>query len=165
MTVDITSGNRGNIRIELTSPSGTLSTLLSHRNNDFSTGGYFGWSFMSVMFWGEDPDGEWTLNVITQTVFTEADVSDIEFTFFGVSNIPEAVKNIPDQCHPDCRRGCAQEGSDFCDACVNLRNAYTLECIDACPPSYIEHNEYCYDPTISSDECNSPLKTFDEPGM
>ena len=131
VTMNITTniGSRGDIRIELTSPSGTLSTLLSYRDNDGSNDGYFDWPFMSVMFWGEDPTGEWSLNVITRGP-TEAIVSDVEFQFYGVSSIPESVANIPDECHSDCRRGCAQEGSEFCDACDNLRNAYTLECID-----------------------------------
>ena len=35
MTADTTSGNRRDTRIDLTSPMGTQSTLLSHRNNDF----------------------------------------------------------------------------------------------------------------------------------
>ena len=129
MNIFTNIGSRGDIRIELTSPSGTLSTLLSHRDNDGSSGGYIDWSFMSVMFWGEDPTGVWSLNVITRGP-TEAIVSDVEFQFYGVSSIPESVANIPDECHSDCRRGCAQEGSEFCDACDNLRNAYTLECID-----------------------------------
>ena len=157
MTVTTTIGSRGDIRIEHTSPSGTLSTLLSHRDNDGSGGGYINWPFMSVMFWGEDPTGEWSLSVITRSP-TEAIVSDVEFQFYGVSSIPESVANIPDECHSDCRRGCAEEGSEFCDACVNLRNAYTLECIDTCPLGYTERNGYCYDSTLPTRVCNSPLK-------
>ena len=57
---------------------------------------------------------------------------------------------------------CAQEGSEFCDACVNLRNAYTLECIDTCPLEYTEHNGYCYDSTLPTRVCNSPLKEKEE---
>ena len=115
MTVTTSIGSRGDIRIELTSPSGTLSTLLSHRDNDGSSGGYIDWSFMSVMFWGEDPIGEWSLSVITRSP-TEAIVSDVEFQFYGVSSIPESVANIPDECHSDCRRGCAEEGSVYIEA-------------------------------------------------
>ena len=40
--------------IQLISPSGTYSTLLSYRDNDNAAGGYFEWPFMSVMFWGEE---------------------------------------------------------------------------------------------------------------
>ena len=149
---------RGDIGIVLTSPFGTVSTLLRNRYYDYSDGGYFEWPFMSLMFWGEDPSGEWRLVITSANNSTKVNVSDIEFTFYGVSSTPESVASIPDECHPDCRRGCAQEGSEFCDACVNLRNAYTFECIDTCPPGYTERNGYCYDSSFTSKECNSPLK-------
>ena len=173
-------GKRGDIGIELTSPYGTVSTLLGYRyrDSDFNyyyhyyydyydyydydvrndEQGYFEWPFMSVMFWGEDPTGEWTLNITTQSSNTNVDVCDINFQFFGVSSRPESVAKIPAECHPDCLQGCAQPSSNFCDACVNLRNAYTLECIDTCPLGYTEHNGYCYDRNILSEECISPLK-------
>ena len=158
MTVATTSGNRRDIRIELTSPSGTQSTLLNHRNNDFSASGYFGWPFMSVMFWGEYPIGEWNLTVTTRSPATVLSVSGVVFRFFGTDSIPESVANIPATCHPNCSRGCAGEGSDTCDSCVNLRNVYTLECIDECPAGYTERNGYCYDTTLTTEECFSPLK-------
>ena len=162
MTVTTSIGSRGDIRIELTSPSGTLSTLLSHRDNDVSSGGYIDWSFMSVMFWGENYTGDWTLTVMTRGPTVAIVSEEIEFQFYGVSSIPESVANIPDECHSDCRRGCAQEGSGFCDVCVNLRNAYTLECIDTCPLGYTERNRYCYDSTLPTKVCNSPLKEKEE---
>ena len=183
-----TYGKRGDIGIELTSPSGTVSTLLGYRYYDYYNDyyeyynyynysdyydyydyydsdvhkGYYDWPFKSVMFWGEDPAGEWSLKISSKTNTTEANVNYVDFKFYGVSSIPESVANIPDECHSDCRRGCAQEGSEFCDACVNLRNAYTLECIDTCPLGYTEHNGYCYDPHITWEECNSPLKLKEE---
>ena len=149
---------RGDLGIQLTSPSGTVSVLLQRRPFDVKPGGYIDWPFMSVMFWGEDPTGQWTLNIRTHNNRPGANVSYVEFEFYGVSRVPEAVANIPDQCHSNCSRGCAREGSDFCDSCVNLRNAYTLECIDECPSGYTERNGYCYDASLSEKECNSPLK-------
>ena len=156
------SGIRGDIQIQLISPSGTPSTLLSHRERDFSSGGYYEWPFMSVMFWGEDPTGEWNLIITSRRNITQVDVSDVEFQFFGVSTTPESVANIPNTCHPDCARGCAQEGSNYCDSCINLRNAYTLDCIDSCPVGYIERNSYCYDPNLPIEACSSPLKFKDK---
>ncbi|CAI8005292.1 Furin-like protease 2, partial [Geodia barretti] len=152
---------RGDLQIELTSPSGTLSILLMPRPNDAlpSQSGYSDWPFMSVMFWGENPTGQWTLNIKTGDVSSGANVTNVVFQFYGVFQVPEAVANIPDQCHSDCRRGCAREGSNFCDSCVNLRNAYTLECINECPPGYTERNRYCYDASLPLKECNSPLKS------
>ena len=160
------SGNRGDLRIQLISPSGTLSGLLHPRPLDDvdHTGerAYVDWPFMSVMFWGEDPTGEWTLAIVA---VGDLNVSKVEFEFYGVSRVPEAVANIPDQCHSDCRRGCAREGSNFCDSCVNLRNAYTLECIDECPPDYTKHNGYCYNASQPIKECNSPLKSKEGTGF
>ena len=117
---------------------------------------------MSVMFWGEDPTGEWSLVITSRSSDTEVQVSDIKFQFFGVSHTPESVASIPNECHPNCARSCAKEGSDFCDACINLRNAYTLECIDTCPPGFTERNSYCYNPNLPVEMCNSPLKVEEE---
>ena len=155
-----TSGNisRGDLEIELTSPFGTLSVLLQPRPYDNQPGKYVDWHFMSVMFWGENPTGQWTLSIQTGDINDGANVSSVEFQFYGVSEVPEAVANIPAQCHSDCRRGCAREGSNYCDSCVNLRNAYTLECIDHCPPGYTERNGYCYNASLPNKECYSPLK-------
>ena len=168
MTIsNISDEKRGNIGASLSSPSGTVSTLLGYRPYDYDyfgddiNRGYFNWPFMSVMFWGEDPTGQWTLTV-TPFGNSIATISGIDFQFYGVSEVPEAVANIPARCHSDCRRGCAREGSNFCDSCVNLRNAYTLECINECPPGYTQRNGYCYDSNHPVEECNSPLKKKDE---
>ena len=143
------------------SPSGTPSTLLGHRDLDNIIGGYYEWPFMSVMFWGENPTGEWTLVVTSRSSDTQVNISNVQFQFFGVSNTPQSVANIPDVCHTDCARGCADEGSNYCDACVNLRDAYTMECIDICPVGYNERNGYCYNPNLPINVCNSPLKDKD----
>ena len=163
MTLNISNtsifGSRGDVRIELTSPSGTISVLLDYRY--FYYYGEVGevyseWPFMSVMFWGEDPTGEWNLNVTSR--YTEFEVYDVKFQFFGLYETPDSVANIPMECHPDCSRGCAKEGSNYCDACINLRNAYTLECIDSCPQGYTERNGYCYNSSAPTKQCNSTLK-------
>ena len=49
---------RGDIKVELVSPSGTKSTLLPHRKYDFiNAEGYYNWPFMSLHYWGENPIG------------------------------------------------------------------------------------------------------------
>lgn len=171
---------RGDIVVNLVSPQGTLSTLLNHRPYDGKSHGpvnfftilfnlfnpvqkkYSNWPFGSVMFWGEDPAGNWTLSISSVNSQTSINITDVQFQFFGVSSVPEAVADIPQQCHSDCSRGCARNGSEFCDSCVNLRNAYTLECIDQCPTGYTEHNGYCYNASLPIEECNSPLKFKEE---
>ena len=160
---DHSQSKRGDIEIVLESPFRTLSKLLSQRTYDYKSGGYYEWPFMSVMFWGENPHGQWNLTVYSLSGFTTIDVTNIRFYFFGTSNVPEAVTSIPDVCHQNCARGCAKDGPDYCDSCTNLRNAYTLECIDVCLPGYSERNGYCFSPNLPTEECNSPLK-FKEQG-
>ncbi|MDZ4767312.1 MAG: S8 family serine peptidase [Chloroflexota bacterium] len=53
---------RGDLRVLLTAPSGTISTLMIARSND-SGDNYSNWTFTSAHFWGEDPNGTWTISV------------------------------------------------------------------------------------------------------
>lgn len=55
---------RGNLRILLTSPMGTISTLLFERPRDAINSNFDDWPFLSVHFWGEKAEGRWTLQVI-----------------------------------------------------------------------------------------------------
>lgn len=55
---------RGNLRILLTSPMGTTSTLLFERPRDVVNSNYDEWPFLSVHFWGEKAEGRWTLQVV-----------------------------------------------------------------------------------------------------
>ena len=54
---------RGDLRMFLTSPRGTRSTLLHTRPHDTASSGFTNWPFMSTHTWGEDPHGEWTLEI------------------------------------------------------------------------------------------------------
>jgi len=62
--VDIRHTRRGDLRILLTSPSGTVSVLATERVKDTSTEGLRDWTFMTVKSWGEYPLGTWVLKVI-----------------------------------------------------------------------------------------------------
>ncbi|OXU27895.1 hypothetical protein TSAR_015547 [Trichomalopsis sarcophagae] len=55
---------RGNLRLLLTSPMGTTSTLLFERPRDVLNSNFDDWPFLSVHFWGEKAEGRWTLQVI-----------------------------------------------------------------------------------------------------
>ncbi|XP_062274784.1 proprotein convertase subtilisin/kexin type 6 [Scomber scombrus] len=55
---------RGDLEINLISPSGTKSKLLAKRLFDSSNGGFRNWEFMTVHFWGEKAKGTWTLEII-----------------------------------------------------------------------------------------------------
>lgn len=55
---------RGNLRILLTSPMGTTSTLLFERPRDVVSSNFDDWPFLSVHFWGEKAEGRWRLQII-----------------------------------------------------------------------------------------------------
>lgn len=59
---------RGDMVVDLTSPQGTTSRLLSRRPEDDATYGLDAWPFMTVEFWGENPQGEWTLKIADEKV-------------------------------------------------------------------------------------------------
>ncbi|KAF8321527.1 hypothetical protein DL93DRAFT_2051382 [Clavulina sp. PMI_390] len=64
----ISHHKRGDVEVEIESPSGIKSILGGARRFDTATTGYPGWKFMSVKHWGENPVGTWTLRVKDQQV-------------------------------------------------------------------------------------------------
>ena len=156
---------RGDIRIELLSPSGTMSILLPHRERDavpiasfYDGEGYIDWPFMSVHFWGEDPRGEWTLTFRYRGMNHSASFEGLSINLHGTLKTPEAVVDYSD-CNSTCLGGCARGGSsEYCHRCANLRHAETLECIDVCPAGFQEVNGYCYDPNLPAPQCNKTVE-------
>jgi len=63
VTISFQARRRGHVSIDLFSPMGTRSQLLSTRRYDDSDKGLHDWTFMTVHNWGENPKGVWTLNV------------------------------------------------------------------------------------------------------
>ncbi|KAF7322439.1 PHOMO B domain-containing protein [Mycena chlorophos] len=57
---------RGDVEVEITSPSGIRSVLGTKRDSDAAKTGFPGWTFMSVKHWGEDPVGDWVIRVSDQ---------------------------------------------------------------------------------------------------
>lgn len=65
VAVSITHTARGNLKIVLTSPSGTASRLAEVHSD---TGDHYaGWTFMTVRNWGEDAVGTWTLKITDES--------------------------------------------------------------------------------------------------
>ena len=146
---------RGRVTVELTSPSGTTSTLLPLRIGDIYPDSYTSWPFMSVHFWGEDPAGNWIITVSFTDVVGAIVFEVPKVTLYGTSEEPEAVSLIPSTCSSECdsTRGCADSGAEYCDACANLRVASTLECTDVCPEGLTERSGYCYNSTEAEASC------------
>ena len=135
---------RGAISIKLTSPSGTVSTLLPERRDDFvSDQGYQNWPFMSVHYWAEDPFGEWVLDVYFSSPSGYVSVQDLNLILYGTSVVPQSVHRIPAQCSSLCERGCAASGERYCDSCKHSRMPDTLKCVDACPSGLCDVDGYC----------------------
>ncbi|XP_030604422.1 neuroendocrine convertase 2 isoform X2 [Archocentrus centrarchus] len=62
--VTVNTSRRGDLNINMTSPMGTKSILLSRRpRDDDSKVGFDKWPFMTTHTWGEDPRGTWVLEV------------------------------------------------------------------------------------------------------
>lgn len=68
----IEHSRRGDVEVELVSPSGIKSILGKKRSGDDSKNGFPGWVFMSIKHWGEDPVGDWTIRVSDQNSETES---------------------------------------------------------------------------------------------
>ena len=65
--VSIDHRRRGDLVIDLISPSGTTSRLLAKRPGDDGTRLAY-WPFMTVEFWDENPRGEWTVKIRDEKV-------------------------------------------------------------------------------------------------
>ncbi|KAF0299211.1 Furin-like protease 1, isoforms 1/1-X/2 [Amphibalanus amphitrite] len=61
--ISLDATRRGDIKIFLTSPAGTTSTLLDKRPHDSSRAGFKEWPFMTTHNWDESPLGTWSLEV------------------------------------------------------------------------------------------------------
>ena len=136
-------GKRGEIQLNLTSPKGTVSNILPRRSKDDSNDIYIYWPFLSVHFWGENPEGDWTLIVLYGGDMGTVIVSNLTFIFYGTAIKPPVIERIPEECDAVCSRGCAAPGPEYCDACRNFRNATTLQCIDECKNDYAIRDGYC----------------------
>ena len=150
---------RGDFEVAITSPSNTISTLLFRRPFDIvNTEGYYQWPLLTVLHWGENPQGKWSINVNWTNSFPMGSgiVGDVSATLYGVAQVPDSVANIPETCNIACARpkGCSGPEPIECDACNSntIRNATSLECIDTseCVDPYTVSDGYCFIPSSAS---------------
>ena len=158
---------RGDIQVILSSPQQTRSILLPFRRYDFvNTEGYRDWPFMSVLHWGEIPLGQWTLAVHFNSSEGFVEVSGVSMQLYGTAEESEAVRSIPAQCHPECRRGCSGEGPQSCDTCQRFRVAATLECVAVCPPgTTAAFDGYCLEAGPAADNFTQLYDSTTKPMM
>jgi kexin len=73
----------GDLRITLTSPSGTVSKLVTPENRASPSGNT--WKFLSVRHWGEDAQGQWTLKVADEILQDVGTLQSWRLTFMGTN--------------------------------------------------------------------------------
>lgn len=87
---------RGNLRILLTSPMGTTSTLLFERPRDVVKSNFDDWPFLSVHFWGEKAEGRWTLQIINggrRRVNQPGILNKWQLIFYGTQSNPIRLRS------------------------------------------------------------------------
>ncbi|KAG0667367.1 pheromone processing endoprotease [Monosporozyma unispora] len=85
ITVDVETDIRGQVNIDLISPSGMVSNLAVTRERDNSNEGFINWNFMSVAHWGEKGVGEWKLRVKTTVNDNNVKLNHWRLRLFGES--------------------------------------------------------------------------------
>lgn len=80
--VNISHSYRGDLAIDLISPSGMVSPLATVRPYDFFSD--LDWTFMTVFHWGEDSVGTWTIRVRDLQRGATGVVNDLNLTIYGV---------------------------------------------------------------------------------
>lgn len=165
--ISLTASRRGDIKIELTSPSGTKSTLLAPRTHDNSHAGFHVWPFMTVHMWGERPFGTWQLTIHNEGKLL-ATMTDWEMVFYGTILPPEQThilpttsvnQNITSQDEPEInfKSGECRVTTAKCLECAFGYNIYNGECTVDCPvKTYANNDGVCSDCHYSCYKCNGP---------
>uniref|UniRef100_A0AAQ5ZUV7 P/Homo B domain-containing protein n=1 Tax=Amphiprion ocellaris TaxID=80972 RepID=A0AAQ5ZUV7_AMPOC len=124
---------RGDLEINLISPSGTRSQLLAKRLFDSSNEGFRNWEFMTVHFWGERAAGTWSMEIIdSPSKLRNPDV-------LGECGVYEGP------CHSECGdQGCDGPDAAHCLHCVHftlgsLKSNRT--CVSHCPLGHYQDIE------------------------
>lgn len=94
--VSIEYSKRGDLHINITSPNGTNTMLLSERSGDLSSDGFNNWPFMSVHTWGEDPTGTWQIRINDRTgTNNKGKIKGFKLVLHGTFDQPDYIKNGP----------------------------------------------------------------------
>eukprot|EP00047_Mylnosiga_fluctuans_P004265 m.233535 g.233535 ORF g.233535 m.233535 type:complete len:1481 (-) comp12531_c0_seq1:233-4675(-) len=138
VTINADTTQRGNYIIELVSPAGTTSVLMTVRPYDYSGNGIH-WTFMTVRCWDESPTGTWTLyirNAQSRTNYGE--LIDWKLTLYGrkarTTCPPGTYYNAAagcTACDAQCGiTGCTGAGPANCLQCATYRDDAT--CVANC---------------------------------
>ncbi|XP_041465327.1 furin-like isoform X2 [Lytechinus variegatus] len=148
---------RGDLTIALISPAGTRSTLLPRRPHDRNRKGFKGWEFMTTHSWGENPQGEWTLEIKNHGVNDQSGIlHDWTLLLYGTQPHPVETHEGPTHCEEG-QYMVSNTTSDVvvheCQACHNAcltcYGADNGQCVHC--PEYLEKDGgFCLTPSASS---------------
>lgn len=96
LTLNLTHSDVNQMRIELVSPSGTVSELLSAGAGAKETHINWTWTFGSEAFRGEDSTGTWTVRLIDTVTGAVGMVSSAKVTVYGAEQSADDVYHFTD---------------------------------------------------------------------
>ncbi|XP_016409057.1 proprotein convertase subtilisin/kexin type 5-like [Sinocyclocheilus rhinocerous] len=161
--ITITHPRRGDLSINLTSPSGTKSQLLANRLFDHSMEGFKNWEFMTTHCWGEKAAGDWILEIYDspsqlRSQKAPGKLKEWSLVLYGTSVHPYSFRSDkprslaetqPDDeyseeyvgsCHPECgENGCEGPGPQQCITCLHYFLKFknnTRMCVPECPTGF-----------------------------
>ncbi|XP_048415915.1 proprotein convertase subtilisin/kexin type 4-like [Stegostoma tigrinum] len=124
---------RGDLRISLTSPSGTSSKLVDVRPYDTSSHGYRDWTFMTTHCWDEDPKGIWTLKIENKgSSKNTGALSYSKLLLYGTDE-NMMTRHITDTVISHCSNW-NEDG--VCEECQGNLVIFGHLCLATCPPHY-----------------------------
>lgn len=114
VTMNVQHTRRGDLSVELRSPSGVVSHIATARRNDAANSGYIDWTFMSVAHFGESGVGTWTV-IVKDTNVNEhtGNFTDWRLKLYGECIDPSIAEPLPlptihdDDNHDDMRTSAA----------------------------------------------------------
>ncbi|KAG7276708.1 hypothetical protein CRUP_006887, partial [Coryphaenoides rupestris] len=163
--ITITHPRRGDLSINLTSPSGTKSQLLANRLFDHSSEGFKNWEFMTTHCWGEKAAGDWVLEIYDslsqlRSQKVPGKLKEWSLVLYGSSVHPysshndrprstdlveridaeEITEEYNGPCHPECNEnGCEGPGPHHCINCLHYFFKFknnTRMCVSECPGGF-----------------------------
>eukprot|EP00057_Strongylocentrotus_purpuratus_P025499 XP_011679973.1 PREDICTED: furin isoform X2 [Strongylocentrotus purpuratus] len=148
---------RGDLSIALISPSGTRSSLLPRRPHDRNKKGFKSWEFMTTHTWGENPQGEWTLEIQNHGAAGMSGVLH-DWTLLLYGTQPHPVKTHEGPIH--CEEGqflvsnitadtVIHECQTCHNACLTCYGADNGQCVH-CSPDLEKDGSYCLKASASS---------------
>ncbi|KAF7688537.1 hypothetical protein HF521_013344 [Silurus meridionalis] len=165
--ITITHPHRGDLSINLTSPSGTTSQLLAIRPNDHSSDAFTKWQFMTTHCWGETAAGDWIIEIrdtpsLRRNPQIHGKLVECSLVLYGTSEHPykrhehsrsaemsndEDTDEYNSSCDPECSQdGCDGPGPHQCVSCLHyflkFKNG-TRMCMSQCPQGYWGDKKRC----------------------